>query len=200
MALTRTQAATILTNLGWRVNSAARLTQAIQDFQRGWNLGTPLAVDGLVGPKTSAALTLSEARRRKGLATASANFSFTEFRCKCGGKYASCRRIWVARQHVARLEAYRAKIGRGVSITSGCRCQGHNSAVGGASNSQHLYGVASDIQGVDKDTMRSYRLFAGIGYGAKSDRALHVDSRDLGGHNVTGGRSYAPTLWRYSAW
>jgi zinc D-Ala-D-Ala carboxypeptidase len=200
MALTRTQAATILTNLGWRVNTAARLTQAIKDFQRGWNLGTALTVDGLVGPKTSAALTLSEARRRKGLPTASANFSFTEFRCKCGGKYASCRRTWVLRYHIQRLESYRAKIGRGVSITSGCRCVGHNSAVGGASNSQHLYGVASDIQGVDKDTVKSYRLFAGIGYGGKSDRALHVDSRDLGGNNKTGGRTYSPTMWVYSAW
>ena len=200
MALSRTQAAAILRNLGWRVDTTARYTQAVKDFQRGWNLGSPLSVDGLVGPKTSAAMTLSEARRRKGLGTASAHFSFTEFRCKCGGKYASCRRIWILRSHVQRLESYRAKTGRAVSITSGCRCLGHNRAVGGASSSQHLFGCATDISGPDKDTVKSYRLFAGIGYGAKSDRALHVDSRDLGGHNTTGGRPISPTLWRYSAW
>ena len=200
MAYSRTQAAAILRNLGWRVDTSARLTQAIKDFQRGWNLGPILTVDGLVGPRTSAALALSEARRRKGLPTASAHFSFTEFSCKCGGRYASCRRIWIIRNHIQRLEAYRAKIGRGVSIVSGCRCLGHNRAVGGASNSQHLYGTASDIKGVDKDTVRSYRLFAGIGYGGRSDVALHVDSRDLSGVNTTGGRTYAPTVWQYSSW
>lgn len=200
MAYSRTQAAAILRNLGWRVDTSARLTQAIKDFQRGWNLGPILTVDGLVGPKTSAALALSEARRRQGLGTASAHFSFTEFSCKCGGRYASCRRIWIIRNHIQRLEAYRSRIGRGVSIVSGCRCLGHNRAVGGASNSQHLYGTASDIKGVDKDTVRSYRLFAGIGYGGRSDVALHVDSRDLSGVNTTGGRTSAPTVWQYSSW
>jgi hypothetical protein len=199
MALSRTQAAAILKNLGWRVNTSARLTQAIKDFQRGWNLGTALSVDGIVGPKTSAALTLSEARRRKGLGTASAHFSFTEFACKCGGRYAGCRRIWIIRQQVQRLEAYRTKIGnRPVSITSGCRCYSHNRAVGGASNSQHLYGAACDITGPDKDTVRSWKLFAGIGYSGHTDRTAHVDSRDKSGNNTTGGQAWAPTTWRYS--
>lgn len=196
--LTRSQAAVILSRLGWRVNTSGRLTQAIKDFQRGWNLGPALTVDGLVGPKTSYALRLSESRRAKGLGTASAHFSFTEFACKCGGKYASCRRIWILRAQVQRLEAFRSKVGRPVSITSGCRCVGHNAAVGGASSSQHLYGAACDVTGPDKDTVASWRLFAGIGYSGRTDRTAHVDSRDKSGNNTTGGRPWAPTKWRYN--
>jgi hypothetical protein len=199
MALSRAQAGTVLKNLGFRVNTSARLTQAIKDFQRGWNLGGALTVDGLVGPKTSAALSLSEARRRKGLGTMSAHFSFSEFACKCGGRYASCRRIWMVRAHIQRLEAYRAKVGP-VKVISGCRCPSHNKAVGGASSSQHMFGVATDIAGPDKDRVAGYRLFAGIGYGGRSDLTKHVDSRDKGGHNTTGGSPTRPTKWVYAAW
>lgn len=197
--LTRTQAAAILSRLGWRVNTSARLTQAIKDFQRGWNLGAALTVDGLVGPKTSYALRLSESRRRAGRSTASANFSFSEFACKCGGRYASCRRIWILRSHIQRLESYRAKAGGPVRVISGCRCLGHNAAVGGASSSQHLYGAATDISGPDKDTVASWRLFAGIGYSRSTDRVAHVDSRDRSGNNTTRGSTTYPTKWRY-AW
>ena len=44
-----------LAALGWRVDTTARLAQAVKDFQRGWNLGAALAVDGDPGPKTRAA-------------------------------------------------------------------------------------------------------------------------------------------------
>ena len=54
--VTRSQASTMLTALGWRTNTAARLTQAIKDFQRMWNLGAALSVDGIVGPKTRDAI------------------------------------------------------------------------------------------------------------------------------------------------
>lgn len=199
MALSRAQAGTVLKNLGFRVNTSARLTQAIKNFQRGWNLGPALTQDGVVGPKTSAALTLSEARRRKGLGTASAHFSFSEFACKCGGRYSSCARIWIVRGHIQRLEAYRAKVGP-VKVISGCRCVGHNKAVGGASSSQHMYGVATDVSGPNHTKVAGFRLFAGIGYGGKSGLTKHVDSRDLGGRNTTGGSPRRPTQWVYSAW
>ena len=55
--LTRAQAQTILTRLGWRVNTSARLTAGIKDFQRGYNFGSVgLSADGVLGPKTSAAM------------------------------------------------------------------------------------------------------------------------------------------------
>lgn len=169
----------------------------VRNFQRGFNFGTPLVVDGRYGPATEAALKMSYGNLRAGRTTASTHFSFSEFRCKCYGRYSTCQGVWVARAHLQRLEAYRTKIGS-VRIVSGCRCYSHNSAVGGATSSQHLFGVASDIAPmVSLNTMRGYRLFAGIGYSGSSGRVLHVDSRDIGGHNSTGGRPTAPTTWRY---
>jgi hypothetical protein len=198
--LTRSQAAKILSNLEWRVDTSSRLTQAIKDFQLGWNLGPWLTIDGIVGPNTSAALLKSEARRRAGYGTASAHFSFKEFACKCDGRYASCRRIWINRNQVHRLETLRTKWGRAISVVSGCRCYYHNKAVGGATNSQHLYGTATDLDGPDKDWVRSQHIFAGIGYGGVTDRAKHVDSRDRSGHNATGGSTTYPTIWKYATW
>jgi|ERR1044072_35856 hypothetical protein len=199
MALTRSQSAAILSRLGFRVNTSSRLTQAIKDFQRGWNLGAALTVDGKVGPKTSAALTLSEARRRKGLGTMSAHFSYSEFACKCGGRYASCRRTWMIRTHILRLEAYRKHVGV-VKVISGCRCVAYNRSIGGASSSQHMYGTATDLQGPNYATVASWRCFAGIGYGGHSKTVKHVDSRDKGGHNTTGASISNPTKWVYPGW
>lgn len=210
MTISSTSAKTILGRLGFRVSTNARYTQALRDFQGGWNLGTALDIDGILGPKTSAALVLSESRRSKGQGTASAHFSFSEFACHCGGKYSACRRVageGVARHgvHVLRaliqgLELTRASYYRsGMTIVSGYRCDSHNHAVGGASSSQHRWGAAADIaRVVDKDTLRAKHWFAGIGYQASSDRAQHVDRRDLSGVNPTRGSRTSPTTWRYS--
>jgi len=203
-------AKTILARLGWRVNTSSRYTQAIRDFQAGWNLGTALKIDGLLGPKTSAALTLSEQRRVKGAGTASTHFSFKEFQCHCGGKYAACRRVngegtirhgrYVLRWLLQSLEKTRASYYKsGMTIVSGYRCDGHNKAVGGASSSQHRFGAAADIARViDKDTLRARHWFAGIGYQKSSDRVQHVDRRDVSGVNPTKGTTRAPTTWVYS--
>lgn len=192
--LSSTTASSYLGALGFRGAYGTR----VANFQRGWNLGTALVVDGLYGPKTDAALRVSDANRRAGRGTASAHFSFSEFTCKCGGRYSSCAGTWVLRTHIQRLEAYRTHVGP-VVIVSGCRCYYHNRAVGGASSSQHLYGGASDISGlVSLSTMRGYRLFAGIGYKGSTGRVLHVDSRDKSGHNTTGSNTSSPSTWVYA--
>ena len=203
-------AKTILTRLGFRVNTEARYKQGLQDFQAGWNLGAALAIDGLLGDYTSAALLLSEKRRAAGLGTASANFSFVEFACKCGGKYSVCRRINGEglpnhNQHVLRsllqsLEKMRSTYyPNGMTVISGYRCDAYNASVGGASSSQHRYGAAADIVPVvDKDTLKTKRWFAGIGYQASSDDVRHVDRRDLSGINPTKGSTTSPTMWKYS--
>jgi hypothetical protein len=168
------------------------------NFQRGWNLGAWLVTDGLYGPKTDSALRTSTANLSAGRGTASLNFSFSEFQCKCGGRYAGCQGVWINRVHVKRLQTLRAKIGP-LSIVSGCRCNGHNAAVGGASSSQHMFGVACDIPGTQTlARIRSFGLFAGIGYSRSSGKVLHVDSRDVGGHNTTNGIPSAPTTWQYA--
>jgi hypothetical protein len=62
-----------------------------------------------------------------------------------------------------------------------------------------MFGVATDIRGVTSvSRMRSYQLFAGIGYSISSGKVLHVDSRDVGGHNSTHGSPSAPTIWEYA--
>lgn len=195
--LTVTERTRRLRALGFR----GSLPTMVRNFQKGWNLGTALTVDGIYGFLTDSALRKSYSNALIGRPTASAHFSFSEFRCKCYGKYASCQGVVVLRTHIRRLELYRSKLVRGISIVSGYRCYYYNRAVGGASNSQHLYGAASDISPlVAINTLVSWRLFAGLGYGGRTGRVLHVDSRDISGNNTTGGIPSRPTKWVYSSW
>nr|WP_269328856.1 D-Ala-D-Ala carboxypeptidase family metallohydrolase [Kineosporia babensis] len=139
-----------------------------------------MKVDAKLGPFTSAALRISEARRRAGLPTASAHFSFTEVRCKCGGRYSTCARIWFQRGAFRELERYRKSLGSGISIISGCRCRGHNRAVGGASQSRHMAGDAADFAPVRPVSWFATRnLFRGRGWN-KSPGTHPVRHGDLG--------------------
>ncbi|MCE8027526.1 DUF882 domain-containing protein [Halomonas daqingensis] len=71
----------------------------------------------------------------------SPHFVRAEFACKCG-----CGFDTVDIGTLEILEAVRTHFGQPVTITSGCRCANHNRRVGGASNSQHVFGRAADIQ------------------------------------------------------
>jgi len=79
-----------------------------------------------------------------------------------------------------------------LTISSGCRCEAHNKAIGGATSSQHVKGTALDIRvpkGMDFD------FFYGIcdnvighvgGVGKYSDlRFVHIDTR---GHRARWGK------------
>lgn len=191
--------ATTLQALGFRAGTKAQTAQAIRDFQASWNLGAPLKVDGIAGPKTTAALSISEGRRRKGQSTLSAHFSYAEFACRCGGRSPGCHGVLVDRRHVARLETYRDKIGGPVTVVSGYRCPAHNKAVGGASSSQHMYGVATDIRGAVTPTkLKGWGLFAGLGFQASTNLVIHVDSRDISANNTTHSSTRNPAQWRYA--
>jgi hypothetical protein len=197
--LTDAHAKAMLKAIGYD-NASRDLKAAVTGFQTGWNLGAALKVDGDLGPLTSAALARSYARHRKGLPTMSAHFSFVEFRCKCNGKFADCRRIWEQRAQVRRLEAYRDHVGSAVRIVSGCRCPGRNKAGGGASSSQHMLGSASDIDGrFTVEERRRMQLFAGLGFKRSTGKVIHVDSRDVSGHNTTHGSPVKPTTWQYAS-
>jgi len=166
----------ILRNLGWRIRSSGERAQVIRNFQRGYALGAALSVDGKIGPRTLAALRLCEKRRKARLPTASAHFSFVEFRCKCGGRYSNCQRCWIARATVLELEKYRKSLGQGISIVSGCRCPSHNAAVGGASRSQHMTGKAVDFAALKSVSwFRSRGIFNGLGYNRSNGRVRHGD-------------------------
>lgn len=59
------------------------------------------------------------------------------------------------------LENMRRDLGEHpVTINSGYRCPQHNANVGGAPNSQHLYGTAADIAVVDVAPNTVHRYFA----------------------------------------
>lgn len=200
--LSRSQASTILRALGWRVRTGGEYTTALRNFQRGWNLGPTLAADGVLGPKTSAALKVSEAARRGGKGTASAHFSFAEFACKCGGRYAACERIKVTHQLLESLEVLRAKYGRAIRVVSGYRCPPHNKAVGGATSSQHMFGSACDlgyVAGWTAARVAALRIFSGLGFSQSTHLVRHVDRRDVSGHNTTSASTVRPTSWRYAS-
>jgi zinc D-Ala-D-Ala carboxypeptidase len=199
--LTKTQAQNILRKVGFD-NAHSNPRVALMEFQRANNIEKKaLEVDGILGPKTSDALRRCYARHLKGEPTMSAHFSYIEFRCKGPATDAGCRRISMLRAHVRRLEAYRAKIGnKPVTIMSGYRCRKHNERVGGAKSSQHMFGAASDIQGLASLTEKErMQLFAGLGYKKSTGKVVHVDSRDKSGHNTTGGTPTNPTEWRYAS-
>jgi Peptidase M15 len=196
--LSATQAKAMLEAIGFD-NANRNFGLAVEGFQKGWNLGAALIVDGDWGPLTSAALATSYARHRKGQSTTSAHFSYSEFKCKDDGKFPECQRVWILRSHIRRLEVYRAKIGGPVRIVSGCRCTRHNQEVGGATASQHLFGAASDIEGrLTVQQEEALKLFAGLGFKQSTGKVVHVDSRDLSGHNLTHSLPTSPAVWQYA--
>ena len=175
--LSRSQATTILRNLGWRIRTTTEYTAVVKRFQGGWNLGPALAVDGSVGPATSAALLLSESRRRAGKKTASAHFSFSEVACHCDGQYSSCPRIWQKRSAFRMMEGYRSKSGEPLDVISACRCPSRNAAIGGSPTSRHLTGRACDVAPhFSVATVKSWHVATHIGYGASSRKVKHIDN------------------------
>lgn len=191
-----------LRTLGWRVDTPARLEQAVKDFQRGWNLGTALTV-GSAGPATRAALELSLSRKAAGKPDFSANFSAREFACACDGEFLNCRRIWVNRRLVRAAEKYRTLVGP-FTPDRGCRCPGQNKRVKGRGKSQHLYGNALDVPvyAVSLAQVKALGVFSGIGlYDAPGGKRVprHVDVRHIG-PNTTNGTVSSPTTWDYGDW
>lgn len=108
-------------------------------------------------------------------------FKRSEFACKCG----RCGGFPVEPDEdlVRLLEKIREHFNAPVTISSGIRCKAHNSspAVGGATNSQHLYGTAADIKvkGVDPAKVVAYAetLLSGTGGIGTYNTFTHVDVR-----------------------
>ncbi len=178
-----------LRELGWPIevdgSFGPRTYDAVTDFQRGFAM-YDLLVDGFAGPQTHEAL-------RHSLRTGGrcgSYFTFAEFRSKGTGW------IKVHRQLVRGLDQYRQRYGS-TAVISAYRDPLHNTKVGGARNSQHLYGNAADVSPVASiNAVRNLGLFSGLGYQAASGLVRHVDVRHVG-PNTTAGSPEHPTIWRY---
>ena len=190
-SMTTAQTAAALATLGWRrPRSTGELAQSVRRFQDLWLLGTPLAVDGTVGPATSRAIRESLARRSGGHPTMSPHFSASELACHCRGAYSACTLIWTPRHALEALERLRSEhYPRGLSLISACRCLGQNTHVGGAKSSRHMAGDAFDIAPVVPwRVVAAMGIYGGIGINANGC-ARHVDQRS--------GSPRSPATWRY---
>ena len=104
------------------------------------------------------------------------NFSRHEFACKCG-----CGLDNISAKLVLILQEVRDHFGLPIKVNSGLRCPKKNKKVGGAKNSQHLFGKAADIQipGVSPKSIANYAntLMPGWG-GIKPYKTFtHIDVR-----------------------
>lgn len=165
----------------------ARRHDAIMDFQRGFAFWR-LEPDGFAGNKTMRALKYSRAHEGR----CSPHFRFAEF----ASKGAKAETIKVRRDLVLGLEELRDEIGA-IPILSGYRDPAHNSSVGGAANSQHLYGNAIDPgKKLPLAQVKAVQRFSGIGIARADGTVRHIDVRHLG-PNTTGGSVVNPTIWFY---
>ena len=105
----------------------------------------------------------------------SAYFKREEFACKCG-----CGFDTVDFALVSALEKIRLRYGQPITITSGCRCEAHNKAVGGSQNSQHLKGRAADIvvKNVHPDDVAETADILEVGGIGTYPTFTHIDTRN----------------------
>ena len=174
--------------LGWPIKVdgviGERTAAAVCDFQRGWAYSS-LVATGNAGPSTHTALRASIRRGGR----CSQHFSFRAFRCP------DCGWIKLDRALARGLERYREAVGEAVSIRSGHRNAAANAALGGLSRSQHLHGVAADVEpALPLDEVILLRAFSGIGYDPTTGLVRHVDVRHCG-PAADGSTVARPALW-----
>ena len=104
------------------------------------------------------------------------NFCLAEFQCR------HCGAVKIDPELVRRLQKMRDEIGQPLIINSGYRCETHNRAIGGAKDSQHLYGRAADVSCPSIQVGRLHTLaekhFSDGGVG-KYPGYVHVDTRGV---------------------
>jgi zinc D-Ala-D-Ala carboxypeptidase len=154
---------------------------AVQRFQSAYGLGS----DGIAGPAT-----FSKIYALQDDDCTPIHFAYSELDDGCGGSgwdggpLSAAATKANALETMWHLEAMRHALGdQPLTISSGFRSIPCNNAVGGASNSQHLYGRSADLTGVHSFCTMARQArnhgFGGIfgpGYPGHSDHT-HVDIR-----------------------
>jgi lysozyme len=189
-----------LRSIGWPLTvdgiAGPRTRQAVREFKRGYTFHRFRRFDGSIGRRTRKIIHAC-ATERDG--RCSKHFRFREFASttRPGG----CRGngwIKVHRDLVVGLEKLR-EIAGPIGVLNGHRDPHKNACVGGASNSQHLFGNGIDPNDPLPSTERvkALRCFSGIGFQGSTGAVRHVDVRHVG-PNTTGGSPERPTIWRYA--
>lgn len=106
----------------------------------------------------------------------SANFKVKEFACEDGSDV-----VFISDGLVQVLQAIRSHFGRTTNVNSGYRTPAHNKKVGGEEYSQHLYGLAADIEvkGIKPKTVAAYaeKLLPNMGGIGIYSWGVHIDVR-----------------------
>jgi uncharacterized protein YcbK (DUF882 family) len=106
---------------------------------------------------------------------ASKYFKTAETVCKCG-----CGTD-VQPGFLKRIDELREKVGHSLRLNSAARCQAHNTKVGGAPKSQHLNGIAADVDTLSLTSSQRYGLLKAaleLGFCVGVNAAfLHIDIR-----------------------
>ena len=118
------------------------------------------------------------------------HFRLSEFACKCSACAGVPEHLLASIEGLAaNLETgIRGPLGMAVSVISGYRCEAHNRAIGGASDSRHIHGDAADIQidGLDGLWLAGWTeaqikagtmAQGGVGTYESKPRTLHYDTR-----------------------
>lgn len=123
----------------WGAQSEA----ATRKFQRDYGL----EADGIFGPATEEKIkeVVASGEVPKVNWDEVKYFTREEFRCKCGGKYCDGFLAEPNPKLVKVADRVRGHFGASALISSGVRCETHNTNVGGVYNSRHLTGKAMDF-------------------------------------------------------
>lgn len=98
--------------------------------------------DGLYGNNTDILLRNAYAVKKN-----TTNFTVSEFRCGCGGKYCTGYPVILNTQLLKNIQSIRTKFGSTV-ISSSVRCKKYNNSLAGSSSvSYHMEGCAIDFYG-----------------------------------------------------
>ena len=105
------------------------------------------------------------------------HFTNDEFRCPC------CEELppaGMSTKLLDLLDDLREKVGTSVYVSSGYRCESHNSSVGGVPHSYHVLGMAADIFVIGFSPVEVARFCISCGFTGLGiyDDFVHVDVRE----------------------